>query len=271
MRRLVTMLAGALVVTSAGADTYWIEYEASSGLFPEQDGSGWTRHHGWPPDERWFEEGWLVLQGMTIPADVDYYEMLMNGALDPQGPDEIFVCRWKVRVDALSLGYYDPGVCISADDNWLVSFSLSLDRVYSDFEPGVSASFEPDVPHTFELRSPNMRTYVLSIDAVPAIAGEFWESLEGSYVAWGDGWYPMGSISRWQFLGFGVISAPLAGDTNCDGTIDFRDINPFVLALTDQNDYQATYPGCWPENSDINGDGSVDFGDINPFIGLLIP
>ena len=61
------------------------------------------------------------------------------------------------------------------------------------------------------------------------------------------------------------------GDVNCDGTVDFGDINPFVQALTDQGAYQGTYPACWPENADINGDGSVDFGDINPFIELLIP
>jgi hypothetical protein len=193
-RPFTAVLVGGLFAGGAHASTYWIEYDAATGLFPEEDGSGWTRHHGWPADEHWFEDGWLVLQGMTIPADVDYYEMLMNGALDPQGPEEVFVSRWKVRVDALSLGYDDPAVCISSDDNWLVVFSLSLDTVYSVCEPGVSAPFEPNVPHAFELRSTNMRTYLLLIDSVAAIAGEFWESPEGSYVAWNDGCDPLGSV-----------------------------------------------------------------------------
>ncbi len=61
----------------------------------------------------------------------------------------------------------------------------------------------------------------------------------------------------------------LVGDLNCDGTVDFGDINPFVLRLGDPAAYQAAYPDCPAANGDINGDGSVDFGDINPFIALL--
>jgi hypothetical protein len=59
------------------------------------------------------------------------------------------------------------------------------------------------------------------------------------------------------------------GDVNCDGQVDFGDINPFVLALTDPVAYEALYPGCPLENRDINGDGRCNFGDINPFVALL--
>ena len=63
----------------------------------------------------------------------------------------------------------------------------------------------------------------------------------------------------------------LKGDLNCDGVIDFGDINPFVLALSDPAGYAATYPNCNVANGDINGDGHVDFGDINPFVALFNP
>ena len=59
------------------------------------------------------------------------------------------------------------------------------------------------------------------------------------------------------------------GDLNCDGNVDFGDINPFVLALTNPAGYAAQYPNCDRMNADINGDGVVDFGDINPFVRLL--
>ncbi len=59
------------------------------------------------------------------------------------------------------------------------------------------------------------------------------------------------------------------GDLNCDGNVDFGDINPFVLALTNPAGYAAQYPNCDRLNADINGDGVVDFGDINPFVRLL--
>ncbi len=64
--------------------------------------------------------------------------------------------------------------------------------------------------------------------------------------------------------------APLTGDMNCDGTVDFGDINPFVLYLSNFAAWQATFPGCNPANGDINGDGSYpSFDDINPFVALL--
>jgi len=65
----------------------------------------------------------------------------------------------------------------------------------------------------------------------------------------------------------GTGAAP--GDLNCDDSVDFGDINPFVLRLSNPAAYQAAYPNCPDANGDINGDGSVDFGDINPFVALL--
>jgi hypothetical protein len=59
------------------------------------------------------------------------------------------------------------------------------------------------------------------------------------------------------------------GDMNCDGVVDFRDINAFVLAISDPVAYAARYPDCDIRNGDVNGDGAVDFRDINPFVGLL--
>ena len=59
------------------------------------------------------------------------------------------------------------------------------------------------------------------------------------------------------------------GDLNCDGALNFNDINPFVLALSDPAGYGQRYPDCNILNGDINGDGRVDFADINPFVALL--
>jgi hypothetical protein len=51
--------------------------------------------------------------------------------------------------------------------------------------------------------------------------------------------------------------------------VNFGDINPFVLALTDPDLYATVFPNCDILNGDINGDGAVDFRDINPFVALL--
>ena len=61
----------------------------------------------------------------------------------------------------------------------------------------------------------------------------------------------------------------LKGDLNCDASVDFGDINAFILALTDKTVYETAFPGCYYLNADCNNDGNVDFGDINPFVALL--
>jgi hypothetical protein len=66
-----------------------------------------------------------------------------------------------------------------------------------------------------------------------------------------------------------VLRVALRGDLNCDGSVNFGDINPFVLLLSNPAAWQAAYPACPSMTGDINGDGSVGFGDINPFVALL--
>ena len=65
------------------------------------------------------------------------------------------------------------------------------------------------------------------------------------------------------------IIVPPPGDMNCDGVVNFADINPFVLALTGRAPYEAAFPNCRWLNADTNGDGFVNFADINPFVALL--
>jgi len=67
-----------------------------------------------------------------------------------------------------------------------------------------------------------------------------------------------------------VVGSPFTlGDLDCDGDVDFDDINPFVLALSGEAAYLDDYPDCRWLNADIDGDGDVDFDDIDPFVTLL--
>lgn len=65
----------------------------------------------------------------------------------------------------------------------------------------------------------------------------------------------------------GCPGAP--GDANCDGLVNFGDIDPFVLALTNPTQYAIDYPTCDLCTCDVNGDTLVNFGDIDPFVALL--
>jgi hypothetical protein len=96
------------------------------------------------------------------------------------------------------------------------------------------------------------------------------------YVRWGyqigtgayaySGWN-LDDIEIWGLSPSGPSYA--LGDLNCDGLVDFDDINPFVLAISDPTGYSATYPDCNVNLADCNGDCQVDFDDINPFVALL--
>ncbi len=74
------------------------------------------------------------------------------------------------------------------------------------------------------------------------------------------------SVARWDYFRFAVGKL---GDLNCDGSVDFFNINPFVQALTDPVGYAQHDDGCSAGLADCNGDGAVNFEDINAFVELL--
>ncbi len=62
----------------------------------------------------------------------------------------------------------------------------------------------------------------------------------------------------------------LLGDMNGDGSVNNLDINPFVLAITNLEGYEAAFPGLDGEaRGDINQDSAFNNLDIIPFVGLL--
>jgi DNA-binding beta-propeller fold protein YncE len=108
-----------------------------------------------------------------------------------------------------------------------------------------------------------------------------------AYVANTNNGQPLGSLSIIQnYSGTPMVGGPILadlagpisfadfssagpGDLNCDGAVNFADINPFVLALTSAANYAAAFPDCHRASADVNADGQVNFADINPFVALL--
>jgi hypothetical protein len=74
-------------------------------------------------------------------------------------------------------------------------------------------------------------------------------------------------MMSWPFSALPPLFA--LGDLNCDGAVNFDDIDPFVLALADPVGYQAAYPNCDVNLADCNDDGVVNFDDIDAFVALL--
>jgi hypothetical protein len=92
--------------------------------------------------------------------------------------------------------------------------------------------------------------------------------LEGNtYVALYTLEYPQGEL-RGQLVDLPLAGEP-TGDMDCDGDVDFYDIDPFVLALSGPVAYNAAYPECDWIRADCDGDELVTFYDIDPFVALI--
>jgi hypothetical protein len=92
------------------------------------------------------------------------------------------------------------------------------------------------------------------------------------YLRWGLG----PTDASWHYCGWNIddvqvwaVRAVRPGDLNCDGAVNFDDINAFVLAIGDAAGYEAQFPSCNRMNADCNVDGLVNFDDINAFVALL--
>lgn len=74
---------------------------------------------------------------------------------------------------------------------------------------------------------------------------------------------PIGAASH------GTLKVWCRGDMNCDEVVDFKDIDPFVRALSNPTAYGIEHPDCVYLNGDCTGDGVVTFKDIDCFVASL--
>lgn len=67
-----------------------------------------------------------------------------------------------------------------------------------------------------------------------------------------------------------VVSGPLKGDMNCDGVLDFFDIDLFVTAVLAGDGQADPLPAAQMARADMDNDGAVRFFDIDPFVTALL-
>jgi hypothetical protein len=187
------------------------------------------------------------------------------------------------RADALGftpVGF--AGLCIYPSSvfpaDLLVSFSQTLTAFSILYAP---EEYACDSSATLRVTAYMNGTYVGTNTAVADPPGTWptgtlsFSSLLGfnSVVVHYDSPPPTGGDWGPIFMADNMYVTPVAGlvpgDLNCDGSVSFGDINPFVLALSNPAAFAQQYPNCNILNGDINGDGTVSFADINPFVNCL--
>ena len=145
---------------------------------------------------------------------------------------------------------------------------------------------QPQYDHAYVRASNNGTAWTTVWQNPSEVADTAWQEMNLDISAVADNqpavylrWTMGTTDGAWQYCGWNIDDVSLTmlnctapyrpGDVNCDSVVDFLDINPFVLALTDPAGYVVAYPNCSRMYADVNEDGIVDFNDINPFVALL--
>lgn len=145
---------------------------------------------------------------------------------------------------------------------------------------------QPSYDHAYVRVSRNNSTWTTVWQNASEISDTAWQDVDLDISTVADNqptvylrWTMGTTDGGWRYCGWNIddvrltalqcVAPVLIGDMNCDGSVGFGDINPFVLRLSDPAGYAMAFPGCPDENGDINDSGVVGFDDINPFVALL--
>lgn len=220
-----------------------------------RDGSLWTAHHVIDPPTGRHVARWYQIRMHGWPESGPGPELVQSGEID-LGP---------------GIHTFLPDIAPDAHGNAVIVFARSAAALQPALMRAVhDAGGAPGNVTEIELLRENevpLESHIFAASAAadldPGDAVQGW--VGGAY------WVRNQFMGRQPAMWVNAVGLPvgLPGDLDCDGRVDFGDINPFVLALADPAGYQTAFPDCEIENGDINADGKVDFGDINPFVNLL--
>jgi len=214
---LLFALAALGVLTSpARAEPYWLTYEGND--FPENE--GWTREiNAAGGANRWIEDGALVIDSRHNAAIID--SCVIHGISDPE-PGERFIAEWRVLIEE-TLFWYDAGVTIARTATvGHAIFHLGVDDVLVRRE-WEHIPIEPGEWHVYRIETADMVEYTLSIDGQDVFFGLFEDqSLLQSYFAWGDRANGAASLTRWDYVRFGVVPEPHSLVCCVTGALMFR-------------------------------------------------
>jgi len=201
MKRLLPVVVCVLGAASgARGALFWRTWEGYK--YPEQE--LWQRFARGGGAERTLSNGMLTLDGTASGAIVDeyYWETPLIVA-----PGQYFRAAWRMRVEDVEGPTGDPAFAVTADDHGGVFLIYDDGAIYSLLEAAWICNFAPGVFHKYSFTSPDMVTYDLRIDGQLAYSGHFLGPSPTSGVCWGDCGEGASSLSVWDYVRFGVVSA----------------------------------------------------------------
>lgn len=220
------------------------------------DGSAWSK----PGDGLRLTDTFGDIEAMTLLDDGNGPALFVGGAyFRPVGGSQTNVARWDGQ------SWTEVGQYLGGRTTGLAAFDDGSGmKLYN------GGTAQPDIQYLARLEDDS---WVAVDGGVGGPEGPPWPSVFGLRT-WRDRLYVGGSFA-WVGAdeipagGLAAIWACVPGDLNCSGGVDFDDIDPFVLSLSDPAGYESQYPNCNIARGDINGDGSVDFDDIDPFVECI--
>ncbi len=198
-----------LLASVAGATPYWYKWDGTD--WPENQ-PGWYRiwgnydGAGQGHSNRSLVDGTLVFDNLHDVGLYDGVARNFSGTMNPE-PGEVFVAKWRIRIDAVVGGEYDSTVGLFSDDGWGIGIRMAFDRLMRG--PGHSlliTTYEPQVFHAVEFRSWDMREAQLWLDGTLVFTGPLAHPTTSGYVAWGDSVMGAGSRAAWDYFEMGVRS-----------------------------------------------------------------
>ncbi len=245
--------------------------------WPEE--TGWTRAAFCDPPraliDGWFQQEVAPCPGDPLPGG---QQESFRRTLAQYTEVDSFFLEWRVQTSGprSEIIGVAPASMVAAGNfgtNYHVTIARDQVRLIRDnLLPIVYAVIASDVPHTYRIELHGAETYTWYIDGgivdtgVPE--GSFPVNDSGVISFRANCWFEP-SITRWDYIRYGVIPEDASGDYNGDGAVTLGDFYIFHECLSsnriglDGGPANDAGPGC--RFADYDYDADVDFLDFAEF------
>ncbi len=167
---------------------------------------------------------------------------------------------WEFRAENPQRGFVD----VSFDGGQTWSVLLDLDSANANLGTQYAAYLYLGTDHFATFNAPQVFQFGNAASALPAQRSNQMILRVGYVNSENNWWFAVDNIKVEA-----ATKSYVLGDADGNGTVDFEDINPFVMALFDPDLYLIQYPAVNQIVLDFDADGAVTFNDINGMLFTL--